>query len=63
MRSKNRRAAPAEAVSEQMQNLAARGLVKLPSKKLDLREILALADPGIPAAALRAALEREREDD
>ena len=61
MRSKNR--SGAEAVSEQMQQLAARGLVKLPRKKLNLRAILAMADRGIPASALRAALEREREDD
>jgi len=46
-----------------MQQLAARGLVKLPRKKLNLRAILAMADRGIPASALRAALEREREDD
>jgi len=59
VRSENRGAA----VSAQMRQLAARGLVKLPSKKLDLRGILALADTGIPADVLRAALEREREDD
>ncbi len=61
VRSKNR--AAAETVYAQMQQLAAKGLVKLPSKKLDLQGILAMADPGIPADALLAALEREREED
>ncbi|HEY1203373.1 MAG: hypothetical protein ABSH46_17240 [Bryobacteraceae bacterium] len=63
MRPRIPRAAAAENISDQLRQLAARGLVRLPREKFDIEEILALPSTGIPLDALRAAVESEREED
>jgi prevent-host-death family protein len=52
-----------ENFSLRMRRLAALGLARLPRKKFDLEKILALPAPAIPAAAIRAAFEAEREEE
>jgi prevent-host-death family protein len=47
----------------QLRELAAQGLLRLPSKKLDIEKILGMPSPEIPASALLAALKAEREED
>ena len=42
--------------------LAAQGLVRLPAKPLDLRSLFDIPAPRIPWDRLRAAIEAEREE-
>jgi prevent-host-death family protein len=53
----------AEDFEEGLLELAAQGLVRLPRKRLDLKGLFAAPAPEIPMAALRAAIEAEREED
>ena len=48
---------------ERIRRLAARGLVRLPEKRLNLKPFFALPAPRIPLDKLKAALEAEREED
>jgi prevent-host-death family protein len=52
----------AEDFEEGLLELAARGLVRLPEKRLDLKAFFATPAPEIPMARLRAAMEAEREE-
>jgi antitoxin (DNA-binding transcriptional repressor) of toxin-antitoxin stability system len=52
----------AEDFEEGLLDLAAQGLVRLPRKRLDLRAFFATPAPEIRMAALRAAIEAEREE-
>jgi antitoxin (DNA-binding transcriptional repressor) of toxin-antitoxin stability system len=54
---------PTNDFDEELQEMAARGLVRLPEKKLDLRSFFALPAPRIPLSKLRAAIEAERDED
>lgn len=56
-------AAEEEDFAGQLRQLAALGLVRLPRKRFDVEKILGLPAPGIPASALRAAVEADREED
>jgi antitoxin (DNA-binding transcriptional repressor) of toxin-antitoxin stability system len=46
----------AEDFAEGLLDLAARGLVRLPRKRLDLKAFFAMPAPEVPMAALRAAI-------
>ncbi len=48
---------------EELLEMAAQGLVRLPEESLDLKKFFALPAPNIPPAKLRAAIEAEREED
>lgn len=48
---------------EELLEMAAQGLVRLPEESLDLKSFFALPAPDIPVAKLRAAFEEEREED
>jgi prevent-host-death family protein len=47
---------------EGLVELAARGLVRFPEKRLNLKTFFALPAPKVPMARLRAAIEEEREE-
>ena len=55
--------AKTEDFDEEILDLAAQGLVRMPDKNLDLKAFLAIPAPHIPLAKLRAAIEAEREED
>ena len=48
---------------EELLEMAAQGIVRLPEESLDLKSFFALPKPNIPLAMLRAAIEAEREED
>ena len=48
---------------DEILDLAAQGVVRLPGRKLDLKSLFATPAPHIPLARLRAAIEAEREED
>ena len=52
-----------ENFDEELLEMAAQGLVRLPEENLDLKSFFALPAPNIPLAKLRAAIEAEREED
>src|SRR5512138_3227991 len=52
-----------EDFDEELQQMAAQGLVRLPEERLDLRSFFALPAPSISPAKLRTAFEAEREED
>ena len=52
-----------EDVNQELRELAAEGLLRLPEKKLNLKAFFALPAPAIPLKKLRAAIEAEREED
>jgi len=52
-----------EDFSEELLEMAAQGIVRLPEEALDLRPFFALPAPKISAAKLRAAIEADREED
>lgn len=52
----------AGAFDEELLEMAAQGLVRLPEEKLDLKSFFALPAPKIPLSKIKAALEAERED-
>jgi prevent-host-death family protein len=52
-----------ENFDEELLEMAAQGLVRLPEEELDLKSFFALPAPNIPQAKLRAAFEAEREED
>ena len=52
-----------EDFDEELLEMAAQGLVRLPEQSLDLKSFFALPAPNIPPAKLRAAFEAEREED
>ena len=52
-----------EGFDEELQQLAAQGLVRLPEERLDLKSFFALPAPNISRTKLRAAFEAEREED
>ena len=48
---------------EDLLEMAAQGVVRLPEQDLDLKSFFALPAPHVPLPALRAAFEAEREED
>jgi len=50
-------------VDETLREMAARGLVRLSEKRLDLKAFFALPTPRIPLNKLRSAIEAERDED
>jgi len=52
-----------EGLSEDLLELAAQGLVRLPKKPMDWKAFFALPAPNVPLDVIRAAIEAEREED
>jgi antitoxin (DNA-binding transcriptional repressor) of toxin-antitoxin stability system len=48
---------------QDIEELAAQGLVRLPAKRLDWKAFFALPAPDIPMDNVRSAIEAEREED
>ena len=52
-----------EDFDEELLEMAAQGIVRLPEERLDLKSFFALPAPKIAPDKLRAAIEAEREED
>ena len=50
-------------LSEELERLAAQGIIRLPEEKLDLKAFCALPGPKVNLDKLRAAVEAEHEED
>jgi prevent-host-death family protein len=49
--------------SDDLLELAAQGLLRLPKKRLDWKAFFALPAPNVPLEVIRTAIEAEREED